>query len=120
MGACVYARIHAGHTRSLMRFGLPIAEIQVDDLLQVGNSSATSAHTTRLLDDSAIVRPQIVAIMSSAPGSHTTTSPSASTFLATLIPVLIISSIILAVFLVFRTKVRRVYEPRTYIPLLHE
>lgn len=58
--------------------------------------------------------------MSSGAGSHTTSSPSASTFLATLIPVLLISSVILAVFLLYRTKVRRVYAPRTYIPLLND
>ncbi|KAL1305017.1 hypothetical protein AAFC00_003917 [Neodothiora populina] len=59
--------------------------------------------------------------MSDPAGSHQDTStPSASSFLVTLIPVLVISSVVLGVFLLFRPKVRRVYEPRTFIPLLDD
>ncbi|KAI4717328.1 DUF221-domain-containing protein [Aureobasidium sp. EXF-10727] len=54
------------------------------------------------------------------PGSHRNQSPSASTFLSTLIPVLIITAVILSVFLIFRPKYKRVYEPRTYLPLLRK
>ncbi|KAG9710971.1 DUF221-domain-containing protein, partial [Aureobasidium melanogenum] len=60
------------------------------------------------------------AIMSSGAGSHRNQSPSASTFLSTLVPVLVISSVVLTVFLIFRPKYKRVYEPRTYLPLLRK
>ncbi|CAD0029527.1 unnamed protein product [Aureobasidium pullulans] len=53
-------------------------------------------------------------------GTHRNQSPSASTFLSTLIPVLIIGGAILTVFLIFRPKYKRVYEPRTYLPLLRK
>ncbi|KAI5195831.1 hypothetical protein AUEXF2481DRAFT_4876 [Aureobasidium subglaciale EXF-2481] len=53
-------------------------------------------------------------------GSHRDQSPSASTFLSTLIPVLIIVAVILSIFLILRPKYKRVYEPRTYLPLLRK
>ncbi|CAD0086335.1 unnamed protein product [Aureobasidium vineae] len=53
-------------------------------------------------------------------GSHRNQSPSASTFLSTLIPVLLIVAVVLSVFLIFRPKYKRVYEPRTYLPLLRK
>ncbi|KAH0279585.1 DUF221-domain-containing protein, partial [Aureobasidium melanogenum] len=58
--------------------------------------------------------------MSDPAGSHRNQSPSASTFLSTLVPVLVISSVVLTVFLIFRPKYKRVYEPRTYLPLLRK
>ncbi|KAI4748591.1 DUF221-domain-containing protein [Aureobasidium sp. EXF-12298] len=57
---------------------------------------------------------------SNDPGSHRNQSPSASTFLATLIPVAIIAAVVLSVFLILRPKFKRVYEPRTYLPLLRK
>jgi preprotein translocase subunit YajC len=53
-------------------------------------------------------------------GSAQNKSPSASTFLSTLIPVLLIVAVILSVFLILRPKYKRVYEPRTYLPLLRK
>lgn len=60
--------------------------------------------------------------MSSGAGSHqdNPTTPPLTTFLSTLVPVLVISTIVLSVFLFFRPKIQRVYEPRSYIPLLDE
>jgi preprotein translocase subunit YajC len=53
-------------------------------------------------------------------GSAQNKSSSASTFLSTLIPVLLIVTVILSVFLILRPKYKRVYEPRTYLPLLRK
>jgi len=57
---------------------------------------------------------------STEPGSAQNKASSASTFLATLIPVLIITTVIVSVFLLLRPKFKRVYEPRTYLPLLRK
>jgi hypothetical protein len=40
---------------------------------------------------------------------------SLSGFLCTLVPVALICSLYIVLFLVFRTKFRRIYEPRTYL-----
>lgn len=53
-------------------------------------------------------------------GSHRNQSPSASTFLSTLVPVAVVAAVVLSVFLIFRPKYKRVYEPRTYLPLLRK
>jgi uncharacterized membrane protein len=58
--------------------------------------------------------------MSDPAGSHQNQSPSASTFLSTLIPVGLVSGAVLLVFLLFRPKYRRVFEPRTYLELLRK
>jgi Late exocytosis, associated with Golgi transport len=47
-------------------------------------------------------------------------SNSLSGIISTLVPVLIISSIIFVVFLVLRAKIARVYRPRTLDYVLHE
>lgn len=55
--------------------------------------------------------------------SASTPSPppaSLSGFLSTLIPVLLVSSIMFLVFLVLRRTQKRQYAPRTYLPSLRE
>ncbi|KAE8448898.1 hypothetical protein EG329_008694 [Mollisiaceae sp. DMI_Dod_QoI] len=61
--------------------------------------------------------------MSSGPGSSTDSTnntSSVSAFLSTLIPVGLEAAAFVALFFIFRTKLKRVYRPRTYLQTLYD
>lgn len=57
---------------------------------------------------------------SAGSGTHNGTSSSASAMVSTLIPVVLQAIAFFVVFLILRSRYRRVYRPRTYLPILYE
>ncbi|RAL65535.1 hypothetical protein DID88_001100 [Monilinia fructigena] len=53
-------------------------------------------------------------------GTSTTTSSSASSLVSTLAPVAALAAVYIIIFLILRAKYLRVYQPRTFLPTLHE